>query len=104
MLIQSSNSYGIFRVVTVMTYLFRIIPILTYLFRVITVLTYLFRAVTVLTYLFRVVTVLTSMMNLALKKRIHCTILYATETGRSAMFAQRLQDIMKIGFHSKVQF
>ncbi len=94
----------LFRVVTVLTYFFRVVTVVTYLFRVVTVVTYLFRVVTVVTYLFRVVTALTSMMNSALKKRIRCTILYATETGRSAVFAQRLQDIMKIGFHSKVQF
>ncbi len=92
----------LFRVVTIMTYLYRVVTVVTCLFRVVTVLTHLFRVVTVLTYLSRVVTALTSMMNSALKKRIKCTILYATETGRSAMFAQRLQDTIKIGFHSKV--
>lgn len=41
----------------------------------------------------------TSMMNLVRHKRIRCTILYATETGKSETYAQRLGKLMHSAFN-----
>lgn len=41
-------------------------------------------------------------MGKALAKRVKCTILYATETGKSERFAKMLSDIFKHAFDAKV--
>nr|AAW88577.1 nitric oxide synthase 2 [Lymnaea stagnalis] len=43
-----------------------------------------------------------SLMSKALSSRVKCSILYATETGRSKRFARRLYEIFKPVFHSRV--
>ena len=42
------------------------------------------------------------LMRNALKKRVNCTILYATETGKSENFAKGLYAIFKHAFNTKV--
>jgi flavodoxin len=44
------------------------------------------------------------LMGKALAKRIKCTILYATETGKSERFAKLLSEIFKHAFDAKVIF
>lgn len=44
----------------------------------------------------------TKMMRTALAKRIKCTILYATETGKSERYAKMLCDTFKRAFDAKV--
>ena len=44
----------------------------------------------------------TSLMGKSLSKRVKCTILYATETGKSDKFAKSLNDIFNHSFNSKV--
>lgn len=41
-------------------------------------------------------------MGKALAKRVKCTILYATETGKSERFAKSLAEIFKHAFDAKV--
>jgi nitric-oxide synthase len=41
-------------------------------------------------------------MGKALAKRVKCTILYATETGKSERFAKNLAEIFKHSFDAKV--
>ena len=43
-------------------------------------------------------------MGKALAKRVKCTILYATETGKSERFAKYLAEIFNHAFDSKVIF
>ena len=43
-------------------------------------------------------------MGKAMAKRIKCTILYATETGKSERFAKALSDLFKHAFDPKVNF
>ena len=42
-------------------------------------------------------------MGKALARRIKCTILYATETGKSETYAKRLCEIFKHAFDAKVR-
>lgn len=42
------------------------------------------------------------MMKKALSKRVKCTILYATETGKSERFSRSLADIFNHGFDARV--
>jgi sulfite reductase alpha subunit-like flavoprotein len=42
------------------------------------------------------------LMGKALGKRVKCTILYASETGKSERFAKNLHDIFKHNFHPKL--
>ena len=51
---------------------------------------------------FRAVKFSAKLMGKALAKRIKCTILYATETGKSETFAKRLCQIFKHAFDAKV--
>ena len=51
----------------------------------------------------RVVKFSTDLMRKALEKRIKCTILYATETGRSEAFAKTLSALFKHAFDVKVR-
>ena len=41
-------------------------------------------------------------MDKQLQKRVKCTILYATETGKSECFAKSLTEIFKHSFNAKV--
>ena len=41
-------------------------------------------------------------MGKALAKRVKCTILYATETGKSEQFAKSLAEIFKHAFDARV--
>ncbi|CAL1537369.1 unnamed protein product [Lymnaea stagnalis] len=43
-----------------------------------------------------------SLMSKALANRIRCTILFASETGKSQLFAERLQETFKMTFDAKV--
>ncbi len=43
------------------------------------------------------------LMGKALAKRIKCTILYATETGKSERFAKLLSELFKHAFDAKVR-
>jgi nitric-oxide synthase, brain len=43
-------------------------------------------------------------MDKQLQKRVKCTILYATETGKSECFAKSLTEIFKHSFNAKVYF
>jgi nitric-oxide synthase len=42
-------------------------------------------------------------MGKALAKRVKCTILYATETGKSERFAKSLIEVFKHAFDAKVR-
>lgn len=42
-------------------------------------------------------------MGKALARRVKCTILYATETGKSERFAKSLAEIFKHAFDAKVR-
>jgi nitric-oxide synthase len=42
------------------------------------------------------------LMGKALARRVKCTILYATETGRSERFAKTLAEVFKHAFDAKV--
>lgn len=53
-------------------------------------------------FTFRAVKFSTKLMGKALAKRIKCTILYATETGRSERFAKTLCEVFKHAFDAKV--
>ena len=44
------------------------------------------------------------LMGKALAKRVKCTILYATETGKSERFAKSLSEIFNHAFDSKVKY
>ncbi|XP_067222547.1 nitric oxide synthase 2b, inducible [Chanodichthys erythropterus] len=52
--------------------------------------------------LIRVVLFSQTLIKSVLAKRVRCTILYATETGRSQMFAKKLNAMMNCAFSSKV--
>ncbi len=54
--------------------------------------------------LYRAVKFSAKLMGKALAKRIKCTILYATETGKSETFAKRVCQIFKHAFDAKVCF
>lgn len=43
-------------------------------------------------------------MDKQLQKRVKCTILYATETGKSEGFAKSLTEIFKHSFNAQVNF
>ena len=43
-----------------------------------------------------------SMMTKAMSKRAKATILYATETGKSQMFAEQLKGVFNFAFNAKV--
>ncbi|KAJ8383900.1 hypothetical protein AAFF_G00213630 [Aldrovandia affinis] len=43
-----------------------------------------------------------SLMRRALARRVSCTVLYATETGKAHAFAKRLHSLLSHAFHSKV--
>jgi hypothetical protein len=50
----------------------------------------------------RMVAFSTILMRKALSERVRCTILYATETGKSERFAKVLQEIFAYAFDPKV--
>jgi len=52
---------------------------------------------------FRSVSWTSAMMLKAMSKRIKATILYATETGKSQMYAEQLKEILNFAFNAKVQ-
>lgn len=52
---------------------------------------------------FRIVHATRSLMKSSLFKRVKCTILYATETGRSEKFAILLGDLFNKAFNVKVK-
>ena len=51
---------------------------------------------------YRAVKLSASLMKKAMAKRIRCTILYATETGRSQQFAKQLGELFKHSFDARV--
>jgi len=53
-------------------------------------------------YFIRAVKFSAKLMGKALAKRVKCTILYATETGKSERFAKNLAEIFKHSFDAKV--
>lgn len=53
-------------------------------------------------YFFRAVKFTSKLFGQALSRRIKATILYATETGRSEMYAKKLGEIFAHAFHSQV--
>ena len=50
----------------------------------------------------RSVMLTSSMMTKAMSKRTRATIIYATETGKSHMYAEQLRDVFNFAFNSKV--
>lgn len=53
---------------------------------------------------FRAVKFSAKLMGKALARRVKCTILYATETGKSERFARSLCEIFKHAFDAKVMY
>ena len=45
---------------------------------------------------------MSSLMTKAMSKRTKVTILYATETGKSQIFAEQLKEIFNFAFNAKV--
>ena len=61
------------------------------------------KAINFFFFLLRAVKFSTQLMGKALAKRIKCTILYATETGKSEGFAKTLSSVFKYAFDVKVR-
>lgn len=57
---------------------------------------------TIFFYFLRAVKFTSKLFGQALSRRIKATILYATETGRSEMYAKKLGEIFARAFHSQV--
>lgn len=53
-------------------------------------------------FILRAVKFASKLMSNALAKRIRCTILYATETGKSEVFSKTLAEIFKHAFDARV--
>ena len=51
----------------------------------------------------RAVMFTSSLMKKVLARRYKCTVLYATETGKSETFAKTVNEIFKFAFDTKVQ-
>jgi len=43
-----------------------------------------------------------AMMTKAMSKRVKATILYATETGKSQMYAEQLKEVLNFAFNAQV--
>jgi nitric-oxide synthase len=57
----------------------------------------------VIFFLFRAVKFTSKLFGRALSRRIKATVLYATETGKSQMYADKLAEIFSHAFHSQVK-
>ena len=53
---------------------------------------------------FRFVEWTSGMMMKAMSKRTNATILYATETGKSQMYAEQLKELLNYAFNAKVRY
>jgi len=58
----------------------------------------------ILFFFIRAVKFTSKLFGQALSRRIKATILYATETGRSEMYAKKLGEIFAHAFHSQVHW
>lgn len=61
-----------------------------------------YRQVNTFFFYFRAVKFTSKLFGQALSKRIKATILFATETGKSEMYAKKLGEIFSHAFHSQV--
>ena len=55
-------------------------------------------------YFFRAVKFTSKLFGSALSRRIKATVLYATETGKSEMYAKKIAEIFGHAFHSQVLY